>query len=376
MDSKLLFSCIILFVCVFKEGCTSEIAAGHENYNKEYYNKIIEDVKKAGARWEAGHNFEDDEEFRHLLGSLDPLKDLAPKPKPKHECIHTQMNNAAADPKVGHAKGHTHSFNGLKEWKHCKSVRRVWNQGRCASDWVIAPVAAFTDRLCIASNGTFQDIISPETPLACCKSCGWGCKKGYPSAVNEYLVRKGAVTGAEFGSKKGCQPYSVWPSKHAKYFQRVYAQTPKCQRQCTNEKYKKRFYQDIIKAKRAFSYTCPYCCASELMRHGPVTATMIVYEDFIAYKKGVYHHVTGKPIGKLTVKLVGFDDEDPENKYWIAINSWGKKWGNNGQFLIRRTVDECQIEGSMHGVYVYSDADESESSSSSEEEDDFNNNEE
>lgn len=47
-----------------------------------------------------------------------------------------------SDPKVGHS---AHSrclpepediFNGLEEFKYCKSVGRVWNQGRCASDWV------------------------------------------------------------------------------------------------------------------------------------------------------------------------------------------------------------------------------------------------
>lgn len=70
-----------------------------------------------------------------MLGTLDPLTDLDMQPKPKAQCIHTQMNNNA-DPKVGHAKGHIHSFDGLKEWKQCKSVGRVWNQGRCASDWV------------------------------------------------------------------------------------------------------------------------------------------------------------------------------------------------------------------------------------------------
>lgn len=67
---------------------------------------------------------------------------------------------------------------------------------------VIAPVSAFNDRLCIASNGTFKDIISPETPLACCKTCGWGCSKGYPKEVNNYLVKHGAVTGAEYYSDK------------------------------------------------------------------------------------------------------------------------------------------------------------------------------
>lgn len=66
---------------------------------------------------------------------------------------------------------------------------------------------------------------------------------------------------------------------------------------------------------------------------------------------GVYHHVTGKPLGYLTVKLVGFNDT-AKPSYWMAVNSWGQKWGDKGMFKIRRIVDECMIEGSIRGITV------------------------
>lgn len=51
----------------------------------------------------------------------------------------------------------------------------------------------------------------------------------------------------------------------------------------------------------------------------------------------------------LTVKVVGYNDTaDP--KYWIAVNSWGKRWGDDGTFKIRRYTDECMFESSLHGA--------------------------
>ena len=38
-----------------------------------------------------------------------------------------------------------------------------------------------------------------------------------------------------------------------------------------------------------------------------------------------------------SVVLVGWgQDDEGENKYWIVRNSYGPKWGQNGDFLIRR----------------------------------------
>lgn len=92
-----------------------------------------------------------------------------------------------------------------------------------------------------------------------------------------------------------------------------------------------------------------------------------ILSNKIIVRPGIYHHVTGKLLGNVAIRLVGYNDEDENNKYWIAVNSWGKSWGDEGKFKIRRGVDECMVDGSLHGVYVYSDADESSSSSSSEE---------
>ncbi len=67
-----------------------------------------------------------------------------------------------------------------------------------------------------------------------------------------------------------------------------------------------------------------------------------VYEDFFNYKSGVYRHVSGAVAGGHAVVLLGWG-----NGYWIAQNSWGSSWGENGFFKI--ALHECGIDDVAYG---------------------------
>ena len=72
---------------------------------------------------------------------------------------------------------------------------------------------------------------------------------------------------------------------------------------------------------------------------GPVTGCFNVYSDFYAYRSGVYRHVSGTLQGGHCVALIGYDDSQ---SCWIAKNSWGPGWGDNGFFRIG--YGECGID--------------------------------
>ena len=84
-----------------------------------------------------------------------------------------------------------------------------------------------------------------------------------------------------------------------------------------------------------------------LSTKGPLVACYSVYEDFFAYKSGVYRHVTGYLAGGHCVCCVGYDDVAG---CWICKNSWSTAWGDSGYFRI--AYGECGIDARMWGVDV------------------------
>jgi len=80
-----------------------------------------------------------------------------------------------------------------------------------------------------------------------------------------------------------------------------------------------------------------------IMTKGPVEASFSVYQDFFAYKMGVYRHKSGGLAGGHAIKVLGWG-VDSGTKYWICANSWGTSWGQSGIFWILRGTDECGIE--------------------------------
>lgn len=78
---------------------------------------------------------------------------------------------------------------------------------------------------------------------------------------------------------------------------------------------------------------------------GPVITCFSVYEDFFAYKSGIYHHVSGGLAGGHCVCIVGYSDP---GGFWICKNSWGTAWGESGFFRI--AYGECGIDGVLWGI--------------------------
>jgi len=244
------------------------------------------------------------------------------------------------------ARGMADEFDSRTKWGAiCPSVSEVRDQANCGSCWAFGAAEAMTDRLCIATNKSIH--LSAADLNSCCAACGMGCNGGYPAAAWQYWVHSGLVSGGNYKGG-GCFPYQLANCDHhttGKYGPcPEVVPTPACTKKCENEA-----TWATDKHFGSSSYGVPARVADiqkEIEAHGPVEASFSVYQDFLTYKTGVYHHVSGSMLGGHAVKIIGWGIDNGV-KYWTVANSWNEDWGNQGFFNIRLGGNECGIEGGI-----------------------------
>jgi C1A family cysteine protease len=75
----------------------------------------------------------------------------------------------------------------------------------------------------------------------------------------------------------------------------------------------------------------PAAIKQHIFSYGAVAACFVVRADFFHYRGGVYRATTDQGNGGHCVALIGWDDRAG---CWIAKNSWGTGWGEDGFFRI------------------------------------------
>jgi len=188
-------------------------------------------------------------------------------------------------------------FFSADQWPKCESIKEVRDQSTCGSCWAFGAVEAISDRICIVSGQKLQVRISAEDLLTCCGiGCGQGCNGGYPSGAFNHWHKNGLVTGWLHNTSNWCMPYSFAPCDHhttGKYQPCGSSQpTPKCKTTCTTG-YSGTYSSDKWVASSVYSVPSQVAkIQTEIMTNGPVEAAFTVYNDFLSYKTGVYHHTT------------------------------------------------------------------------------------
>lgn len=164
--------------------------------------------------------------------------------------------------------------------------------------------------------------------------CGFGCYGGYPFMAWIYYEVRGIVSGGPYESHQGCQPYTM---KTCSHYRNRTTELPECNEKdlhnpsCKNEcipGYKTPFLKD--KHFGASTYWVKQNVRQiqlEILRNGPVQASVQIYEDFLNYKSGVYQHVTGKYAGGHAVRIIGWGVENGTD-YWLVANSWNANWAS------------------------------------------------
>ena len=242
-----------------------------------------------------------------------------------------------------------------KEYKECESLRDIRDQGSiCGGCWAFATAEVISDRICVDSGGKKQVNISANELLTCCDFC-----------FNFSDTKRGCGGGNALFHLLGFE-YIYWiknglPDVSCKpfHFYKEYNESNlKCSDKCDDGsdpiKYYGSDYKLINKNETAIM--------NEIYHYGSVRATFSVYDDFKLFfwfnEKGIYElnpeYKKGNHTGH-SIKIIGWGVDNKngrEVKYWLCANSWGRDWGDNGFFKIKRGVNECGIESHVTAPYI------------------------
>lgn len=184
----------------------------------------------------------------------------------------------------------------------------IHNQGNCGSCWAFATASVVSDRCCQETKD--QGWLAPQELVSCDKANG-GCNGGLAKTALDYVKANGLVPEACYPYKAvgeacptKCKDGSDWKKAHVcKFNDKV---------DCSQDAGMKKCLVDL--------------------KYNAITVRMIVYNDFMAYKGGIYCHKTGNSLGGHAIRAVGYGTTPVI--HLTCANSWGPSWGEKGYFRI------------------------------------------
>ncbi|XP_055341482.1 uncharacterized protein LOC129590341 [Paramacrobiotus metropolitanus] len=276
-------------------------------------------------------------------------------------------------------------FDAREKWSQCKSISDIRDQGGCGSCWAMASASVLSDRICISELAAGKEPSQTYVSASYVASCSFERAKkngqsncnngGSPANFFRWAATSGYITGGNYNSHVGCQPYPVAPDQHE-------GGNFTCTSTCTNPEYdKKTVVEDtaLIDSYYVSPLVDPISSISgqeartqeridaqvlriqtDILANGPVVASMNPYESLYKWKPetGPYRGELNQKVKPTTtthsVRIVGWCKDDKGIKYWKILNSWGTNSGvpGEGELKFEMGKNVAEIEESIEAPIV------------------------
>ena len=271
-------------------------------------------LAKENAGWEAGYTplLElSESERQRLCGAVPPGGPPSDEEK-------LAAKNASLSAHL-HLAGGVGAYPSTFDWRNVNGnnyVTPIRNQGGCGSCVAFGTSASVEIKFRIQRGNPGYPIDLSEAHLFyCLKGDANGCANGWwPTEAFDHYKNTGVARENYFpyvGSQQTCNVANGWQ----------------------NEKVQITGWREIRDVNAIKDW---------IANNGPVDACFEVFEDFFAYRSGVYRHSWGQSVGWHCVCIIGYDDI---NRCWIAKNSWGTGNGDAGYWRIGYGDSSIELYG-------------------------------
>jgi len=207
------------------------------------------------------------------------------------------------------------------DWRDKSVVTPIRDQKNCASSYAFAAAAAVESHWGIRV-GAPPVLTSEQQPIDCSLVSGnSGCDGGIPYKAFDYIQQVNGLSTENtypFEAQDGTCRFSV---------QNVYAKV----------------YNGSVNIYPGDELAV----YQALNTFGPISIGMQVVDDFLEYDGGIYQSTDCQNTTQIinhAMTIVGYGtDTNSGIDYWVAKNSWGTTWGEEGYVRIMRGLNTCGI---------------------------------